>query len=422
MQLIVAESARGPPTFVELATQPSSPPLPPPPPPLAEQEAYDVQDSDVELPPPPAPPELQIEAQRDVSSRRSSSSSSSPSSARYEPSVEGWLRGSQDSSSGLSSGLRSPRPPPTPDSISSLASSSNHSSAYFSNVSSSNGSSKPIDMRCASEPLTAVTVHKPNRPSSLATTKPQPKLDSNGNTRLVSPQGCKGWREAAPLTGLQIAIAPSDQLNDSHVSSDLSWAQDEITCLRAELASAHRELDENENFGKSILLKLKTANLNFHEFDKITVHYEEVDKVMKLIMSLGQRLRTIERDLAQKSSEVLKHKNAHNESSNLVKTTKIILETAPLITLPDNLDNQPEIQLLISKRSKLITQLDEAEQLKQLIDKRTVTLSGKLQQFCTNHYCASCVGDFEEFIARKQRLISEVALITERIQLCEILE
>ncbi|KAI1309073.1 Protein Shroom2 [Halotydeus destructor] len=141
-----------------------------------------------------------------------------------------------------------------------------------------------------------------------------------------------------------------------------------LNSLKEEEASVVRDMAANNANGSQLMAQFRSAGFSGHETEKMTIHCDEMDKVTKLLISLKNRLKRIENDLQAKSEKQLKYNHR----------TALFLESAPYIKLPDNLSDQPEIQSLIAKRSKLLQQLEEAVSLKQAIDRRSETIADKI--------------------------------------------
>ena len=87
------------------------------------------------------------------------------------------------------------------------------------------------------------------------------------------------------------------------------------------------------------------------------------------------------------------------------------------IKLPENLNDFPEIQLLINKRSKLLNQVEEALLLKESIDRRSEIIGEKILKKYFKE--KNDVTDFLEFIKLKSKLIVESREIKNKLEQSE---
>lgn len=87
------------------------------------------------------------------------------------------------------------------------------------------------------------------------------------------------------------------------------------------------------------------------------------------------------------------------------------------IKLPQNLNDFPEIQLLINKRSKLLNQVEEALVLKESIDRRSEIIGEKILKKYFKE--KNDVTDFLEFIKLKSKLIVESREVKNKLEQSE---
>lgn len=162
------------------------------------------------------------------------------------------------------------------------------------------------------------------------------------------------------------------------------------------------KLRMNEERIKLFLSYLNKNELSKFDYNKIICHIEEVDKVTKLIISLTSRLNKIESILQLRNNQQNGEQISDqlNDSSQLFDATKFKQSTSTDSLLNDeknlfssilslssiSLNNLncngtaffASIEMLNSKRNKILDQLDEAAQLKQMIERRCKNLNDRI--------------------------------------------
>ena len=241
------------------------------------------------------------------------------------------------------------------------------------------------------------------------------------------------------------------EVTQSHTSPG-----DLMVRLKSDLATAERDREATNCQWSSFLTQLVTMGLTATNRLKLTNHGDEIEKVARLVWSLSHRLTVIEQELKDTASKALTTNCSHHRDqiTNPSMATKTTLfdpdstedasESPPrpsspslsVITLPDNLDDYPQIQTLISKRSKLLTQLVEAKSLRStIIDHRTVRLAERIvAPLCmghnestrgTNRGTSDTNGDpdlarlFIQLVNRKLQVTDTVLDLTNRITILE---
>merc|ERR1712014_361276 len=109
---------------------------------------------------------------------------------------------------------------------------------------------------------------------------------------------------------------------------------------------------------------------------------EEIDKITSLLLGLSGRLARTENAINSMTSE-------------------------------QNMTMEREI--LEDKRAKLVDQLNEAKQLKESIDRRSLAVS----QFLQKHLSEETFEDYEHFVKMKSKLILDSKEINDKIRLGE---
>jgi hypothetical protein len=213
----------------------------------------------------------------------------------------------------------------------------------------------------------------------------------------------------ANVAGLLTTSSSNSNQQRSEVISSLSRQLDQ---LRAEESGLGREFEANESLGSNLMSKLRSLGLSSLEFDKISVHCDEIDKVTRLLFSLSWRLKAIEVEMEAKSAKW--NSNCSNESTNSSNSTSA---------------GSPEILLLSSKRSKLVVQLDEALALRAAIDRRSEQIADKIlakyfrplghSNSSLSVTANSDLSEFVEFLKLKSKLIVESRQVKEKITVTE---
>lgn len=198
---------------------------------------------------------------------------------------------------------------------------------------------------------------------------------------------------------------PKDaQLNEPN-SDDASANEAKTSLESGELDEEHcrLKLKENEEKLKLFLEFLRKNELSKAEYSKLTLHIEEVDKVTKLIISLSSRLNKIEGILqlrsqqqsqsepdaetslndGQPSAAGSKYKQSTSTDSLLDEKNLFssILSLSSISLNNLNCNGSAffaSIEMLNSKKNKILDQLEEATQLKQMIEKRAKNLNERI--------------------------------------------
>ena len=241
----------------------------------------------------------------------------------------------------------------------------------------------------------------------------------SNNDQLNSSQS-KQLSFALEMDGLSRAAEggeqKSTQLNDEP-NSEASTNDAKTSLDAAELneENCRLKLRENEEKLKLFLEFLHKKELSKAEYSKLTLHIEEVDKVTKLIISLSSRLNKIEgilqlRNQQQNNSEadaeqlndgpLLTSNNKYKQSTStdsLLDEKNLFSSILSLSSISlNNLNCNgsaffASIEMLNSKKNKILDQLEEATQLKQMIEKRCKNLNQRI--ICKYYDFASI--DFE---------------------------
>lgn len=150
--------------------------------------------------------------------------------------------------------------------------------------------------------------------------------------------------------------------------------------LRNEQTNIREEMLQNELLGQEIASRLqKVAKPN--EIEKYSLHVEEMEKIVNLLLSLSGRLARAENIL----------KNMPKEGSS------------------------EEKKILEAKREKLREQHEDARRLKENIDRRSNQVSTFLHKYLTDDEYS----DYDRFIKLKTKLIVDIRELDEKINLGE---
>lgn len=207
------------------------------------------------------------------------------------------------------------------------------------------------------------------------------------------------------------------QLNEPNRGSGGGSAGDVnagLDCSELTEEDCRLKLKENEEKLKLFLEFLRKNELSKAELSKLTLHIEEVDKVSKLIISLSSRLNKIEgilqlrcqqqnsseQDAEQSTDGQLVTPNKYKQSTStdsLLDEKNLFSSILSLSSISlNNLNCNgsaffASIEMLNSKKNKILDQLEEATQLKQMIEKRCKNLNERI--ICKYYDFASI--DFE---------------------------
>lgn len=177
-------------------------------------------------------------------------------------------------------------------------------------------------------------------------------------------------------------LSESSSLQKSYSTSHL---KEKLDLMKMERMSLQNDYEQNERFGSSIVSRftLKYA-LNQLRVDKLTNHSNEVDTISRLVVSLRIRLK----HLSQEEQE-------DQESEKKSKMEVITVETKQSHERRGkHPENSPEE--VTEKRKKLNRQLNEALDLKQLIDNRSHVLMDKLLSGHHYHHQQNKSSDHQE--------------------------
>ncbi|RWS28890.1 hypothetical protein B4U80_05232 [Leptotrombidium deliense] len=195
------------------------------------------------------------------------------------------------------------------------------------------------------------------------------------------------------FTGEEYANISSAQLLDKDLKrrKELkSRLERKLEDLRSKEGSLNRDLEANESLGSQLLSKLKLCGISSQESEKISLHCEEIEKVTRLLLSLRTRLKQIDTEMKVKSSASYKRDNGVGGSELM-----------------------PEMKLLYSKRSKLLSQLEEAIQLRDSIDRRSDLIAERILKKYFKDVKDDSLADFVEYLKLKAKLIVELKEVKE---------
>ena len=246
--------------------------------------------------------------------------------------------------------------------------------------------------------------------------------DLNGNrVSPVSPSACKTVNSSSALSNSELnssqskplsfaldtpKVAEEDdqktenaRLNEPNGNASINDAKAGPESGESNEENYRLKLKENEEKLKLFLEFLRKNELSKSEYSKLTLHIEEVDKVTKLIISLSSRLNKIDgilqlRSQQQNSSEqdaeqpndgqlTAKYKQSTSTDS-LLDEKNLFSSILSLSSISLNNLNCTgsaffaSIEMLNSKKNKILDQLEEATQLKQMIEKRCKNLNERI--------------------------------------------
>jgi hypothetical protein len=443
-------------------SSPPSPPLPPPPPSIADNELI----GDLPLPPPPSPPPM---TQCDRESATILTHSISQNVSIAEPSFSTTV---QQLAHSLTSPIELISFSKAPDVVS-------HKSEIATQTTETlrrnSGSVSAKEMTQLNKPSleTSEAMYQNEVPTTGTQSPSNKSIESVELVESMAPWAySKLWpnekcakttyydndnrylsaNASSPITaantfigdtGVSLNCSSNEELlaNKSELISRLTRKLD---VLRSEEMALNRDIASNETLGQQLKTKLKSLGITAQESEKINLHCDETEKVTRLLLSISARLQQIELQINETSnrksiinendfqnsirSERIQQpisQNACNSKSNLCQNdlqqikdnhqssiSRTDQSSFPSTKLFD------EIQLLVMKREKLLIQLEEALQLRLIIDNRSVMIEEKIlkKYFKDNN---ENLNEFIEFIKLKSKLIVDIREIKDKIQLGE---
>ncbi|CAH1159027.1 unnamed protein product [Phyllotreta striolata] len=220
---------------------------------------------------------------------------------------------------------------------------------------------------------------------SLTPTSPTPSIPS---LETPSPLSSSSMYFTTSEAKAKLLSRYSQDASSSFVKNtkDLSEKKDELVSrldkklevLRGEQLLVNDECKINDTLGENVEIHINTV-ASPQEVAKFRLHVEEVGKITSLLLSLSGRLA-----------------RAENALMNME-------------------DEDPEKRILEGKRDKLLNQLEEAKELKNSIDRRSVNVSNILYKYLNSEEFA----DYDHFINMKAKLLVESKEISDKIKLGE---
>ncbi|KAM3599138.1 uncharacterized protein V6R79_000641 [Siganus canaliculatus] len=336
-------------------------PLPSPPPPI--NDTSNTEDS-APLPPPPLPPPpLDLEPEPGHrTTERSSSPPTSPSSSTFPP--------------------LTPHPPTITSTRTSTITEDSLSVEY-----------KPLpkrDKTCAEQRVETLSRQLVSQDSSLA-----PLLDTWGSKSTVqlmeeifpssrlaakSPWQRRGSRiQDGIYRPAQSAAVERKETNLDEIEKDLNTRKVELCeALRLSVAALQQEkeaLCEEQRRHQALGASIETLvqdRLKLNERDKYSMFIGDLEKIVNLLLSLCSRLSRIDRSLLALEREQLAPEDAADERESL-----------------------------LHKRSLLLTQTDDAQELKENLDRRQRVVHAILCGYFTNPQ----LQDYRCFVSTKPSLL-----------------
>lgn len=233
-----------------------------------------------------------------------------------------------------------------------------------------------------------------------------------------------------------------------------------------------KENELNENKRIRLINKLQMLNISLSDMEKVIIHFQEVEKVTQLLLSLSGRLKSISSDikshynhnrqttsLSQSECDIrvdvnsdkfnshsnsLASKQQQDGSINDSQITEIVdnngyvnnghntLEdvstptstsssaSSPLHKRLDSIDENNTVDVeyksLLSKKGLLLNQLQEAIQLKASIDQRSYIISEKILAKYLKEDSKEDIDDFVEYIRLKIKLVVEQRQVMDKIE------
>lgn len=170
--------------------------------------------------------------------------------------------------------------------------------------------------------------------------------------------------------------------------------------LSNEQTQLTEESAANDILGEEVLQKV-TQKVKPSEASRYRSYVDDVGYITKLLLSLSGRLAKTHNSLM------------NMEDSNVEKVREVFFSFLKFISKA-NISNSLQ-KPLETKRDRLLSQLDEAKNLKENIDKRGVNVAKLLEKSMTLDEYA----DYDYFIQMKAKLLVDSAEIGNKIKLGE---
>ncbi|XP_054154094.1 uncharacterized protein LOC128952688 [Oppia nitens] len=208
--------------------------------------------------------------------------------------------------------------------------------------------------------------------------------------------------------------------------SDNSQFSYQLEALRYEERVLVDNVKSNDKLGEIVKNKLSSLGLTAQESEKINLHFDEIEKVTLLLLSISARLQLINTQINEKSHQQrgspieCQSNDKHFEMTSL-KTQKPndlqLIGGDKQNALLSNSNLCDQLSALVSKQQKLLVQLEEALQLRVSIDHRSQTIEEKI----IRKYFKDCdnFNEFLEFTKLKSKLIIDLRQVRDKIQLTE---
>ncbi|KAL1456141.1 hypothetical protein WDU94_000891 [Cyamophila willieti] len=187
-------------------------------------------------------------------------------------------------------------------------------------------------------------------------------------------------RQSCAPTNSNIPSSSSNSLSGLHVKKAELMARldSKLTLLRSVQVDLNEEARCNERLGQTLENRL-AAEAKPSETSKYRLHVKEVGHITSLLLGLSGRLARAENALIGLSEDHCDRKS------------------------------------LEEKRDKLAAQLEEAKELKEMIDKRSTNVATLLRKYLSSEDFA----DYNHFIGMKAKLLVDAREISDKIQLGE---
>ena len=424
-----------------------SPPLPPPPQTTVADIEYVI--TDLPLPPPPLAYECPLE-------RVTNGTHPNDNCGAYYVS-----KGQQTGRS--PSPPKAPSPPTRPIKTNALSQKSEIATQTTDTLGRNSGSASPKEMIQQTEPsleLNETMNQKPNEvPTALTTNSEQ----SSDYKSIESVETVVPWAYSKLWPNEKCAKTSHYDSDNSHTSAQnsspnglantfivdtgvelnnedllankserISTLSRKLDVLRSEEMALTQDIDSNEMLGQHLRNQLKTLGLTAQESEKINLHCDETEKVTRLLLSISARLQLIETQIKEKShqncspNECNESERKHNSTKNsmVFESTQLKVSQNDLQQIRDkqtaysSTNFSAEIQSLVSKRKKLLQQLEEALQLRVSIDHRNQLIEDKIiKKYFKNR--EQNLNEFLAFIKLKSKLIVDIREVRDQIELGE---
>jgi len=222
----------------------------------------------------------------------------------------------------------------------------------------------------------------------LSPTLSQPNDQSKINASLTSSPSLL----FSSLESLNNGQLSDDQEEFTGASETVESLKQKDVLLKEELESLTKDQNKNDAQGDLLMKKLSNHGMSSEESEKILAHLDEIERVTRLLLSLNGRSKCVEKEIKKRASQ-------NNNSSSTF----------------DNLSElSSEMQVLLSKRCKLIGQVKEAVRLRESIEKRSKIITETILSKYFEE--AQDLFHFEEFIKAKSDLIVKRRGIVDKIE------